>query len=93
MSWLGGVGDVDESLVEFCYSAKDDVAIIYDQVTLSVEPSHLFRAIGEIDQTGGYVSWGVLDLGVSADEGEEGEREKGKEFGVGHDASDKKVEE
>ena len=87
MSWLGGVGDVDENPVEFCCSAEDDVAIVCDQVTLSVEPSHLFGAAGEIDETGGYVGWGVLDLGVNADEEEEGEREKGKEFGVWHEVS------
>ena len=93
MSWLGGVGDVDQSAIELCYSSEDDIAIICDQVTLDVEPSHLFWTVGEADETGGHVSWGGLDLGVSAEQEEkgkgEGERQERKEFGGGHDWKDR----
>ena len=89
----GGVGDVDESPVEFCYSAEDDIAVVDDQVALGIEPSHLFWAAREVDETGGYVGWRDLDLGVSAEEEEqeegEGEGGEGKEFGGGHDRRDR----
>lgn len=91
LSWLGGVGHVDESAVELCYSSEDDIAVVCDQVALGVEPSHLFWAVGKVDVTGGQVGCGGLHLGVSAEQEEKGkgEGEKGKEFGDGHDWRDR----
>ena len=62
-----GVCDVDNSFIELCYGAEDDIAIISHEACLRIKPTDLLCAVRELHKASGQIRRGSLDLSSGAD--------------------------